>query len=103
MDELKPEKSVSYTAGIVGKAGNGLTFTVDGYFIHIDDRIVLSTAFNRSNPVVAPIFNAYGVDASVNALQFWTNAINTETRGIDVVISKRLPGWTWYCQYFARY
>ncbi len=89
INELKPETSNSYTAGIVGKAGRSFTFTVDGYFIHIDNRIVLSTAFNRSNPVAAPIFTANNVDASVNALQFWTNAINTETKGLDIVLTNR--------------
>jgi iron complex outermembrane receptor protein len=89
IDELKPEKSYSYTAGIVGKAGKSFTFTVDGYFIHIDNRIVLSTAFNRSNPVAAPIFTANNIDPSVNALQFWTNAINTETKGLDIVLTNR--------------
>lgn len=90
IDELKPETSTSYTAGVVGKSSNGFTFTLDGYFIKIDNRIVLSTAFNRTNPVVLPIFTANNVDASVNALQFWTNAINTQTKGLDLVISKRL-------------
>jgi iron complex outermembrane receptor protein len=89
INELKPETSTSYTAGIVGKSANGFTFTLDGYFIKIDNRIVLSTAFNRSNPVVLPIFTANNVDPSVNALQFWTNAINTQTKGLDIVISKR--------------
>lgn len=90
IDELKPEKSYSYTAGIVGKVQRNFTYTIDGYFIHIDDRIVLSTPFNRSNPVVAPIFTSNNVDASVSALQFWTNAINTETKGLDVVLTERL-------------
>lgn len=89
ISELKPETSNSYTAGIVGKAGKSFTFTVDGYFIHIDNRIVLSTAFNKSNPVAAAIFTANNVDASINALQFWTNAINTETKGLDVVLTNR--------------
>jgi iron complex outermembrane receptor protein len=30
-----------------------------------------------------------GVDPSTSALQFWTNAVNTETKGIDVVITER--------------
>jgi iron complex outermembrane receptor protein len=89
INELKPEKSQSYTAGIVGKAGRSFTFTIDGYFIHIDDRIVLSTPFNRSNPVVAPILTANNVDASINALQFWTNAVNTQSKGLDIVLTNR--------------
>ncbi|MDP4263323.1 MAG: TonB-dependent receptor [Bacteroidota bacterium] len=87
--ELKPERSTNYTLGFAGKAGNGITYTVDGYFISIKDRIVLSTPFNRSNPLVNKILNDNGVDPSTSALQFWTNAVNTETKGIDVVISDR--------------
>ena len=87
--ELKPETSTSFTLGVVGKIAPGLTVTVDGYFISIKDRIVLSTAFNRSNPLVDTILRHGGVDPSTSAVQFWTNAVNTETKGIDVVITER--------------
>lgn len=87
--ELKPETSVSFSGGVVGTIGNHLSFTVDAYFIKIDDRIVLSTQFARSNNLVDSIMKQNNVPASVNALQFWTNAINTETKGIDVVVTER--------------
>jgi iron complex outermembrane receptor protein len=87
--ELKPETSTNFTLGFVGKIGTGISFTVDGYFIAIKDRIVLSTAFNRSNPLVDTILKKNNVDASTSALQFWTNAVNTETKGIDLVITDR--------------
>ncbi|HYE56218.1 MAG TPA: TonB-dependent receptor [Chitinophagaceae bacterium] len=87
IDELLPEKSKSASLGVVGNITSGISFTVDAYFIRIEDRIVLSTQFNRSNPLVSTILNTNGVDASVTALQFWTNAVNTETKGIDVVIT----------------
>ncbi|HYF30652.1 MAG TPA: TonB-dependent receptor [Chitinophagaceae bacterium] len=89
IDQLLPEKSRSATIGLAGRLGNNLTYTVDAYFIRIEDRIVLSTQFNRSNPLVATILNSNGVDASITALQFWTNAVNTETKGLDIVITNR--------------
>ncbi|HEY4109410.1 TonB-dependent receptor plug domain-containing protein [Puia sp.] len=85
--ELKPETSTNLSFGFCGKTGSGIVFTVDGYFISIRDRIVLSTAFNRSNPLVNTILNDNHVDASTSALQFWTNAVNTETKGIDAVVT----------------
>ncbi|MEO5564853.1 MAG: TonB-dependent receptor, partial [Chitinophagaceae bacterium] len=88
--ELKPETSTSYTLGFVGRVGKAITFTVDGYFISIKNRIVLSTAFNRNNPLVNTILNDNSVDPSTSALQFWTNAVNTETKGIDAVITERV-------------
>lgn len=89
IEGLSPEKSKSVTAGFVGNISSNLSFTVDGYFIRIDDRIVLSSQFNRSNPLVNTILTNNSVDPTINALQFWTNAINTETKGVDVVITQR--------------
>jgi len=88
--ELKPETSTGFSLGFVGKISRALTFTVDGYFISIKDRIVLSTPFNRSNGLVDTILRRNNVDTTTSALQFWTNAVNTETRGIDVVITDRV-------------
>ena len=87
--ELKPERSTNFTFGFSGKTAGGLVFTLDGYFISIRDRIVLSTAFNRSNALVNTILNDNNVDPSTSALQFWTNAVNTETRGIDAVVTDK--------------
>jgi iron complex outermembrane recepter protein len=88
IDGLKPETSTSFTLGFVAKFGNGFTATVDGYLINIKDRIVLSTQFTRGNPLVNAILNLNNVDPNINALQFWTNAVDTRTKGIDVVLTK---------------
>jgi iron complex outermembrane receptor protein len=49
----------------------------------------LSTPFNRNNLLVDTILKNFGVDPSTSALQFWTNAVNTETKGIDIVVTER--------------
>ncbi len=93
VQQLKPEKSYSATAGIVARSGNNITFTVDGYYIKIKDRVVLSTAFNRSNPLVDSIVKSVGNPTlinGVNAIQFWTNAVDTRTLGVDVVFTDRI-------------
>ena len=92
VQDLKPEKSTSITGGVVGKIGRALTYTVDAYYIYIRDRIVLSSAFSRSNPLLTTsVFNnpSYGIDPSVSSVTFWSNAVNTETKGIDAVITDR--------------
>ena len=99
INELKPEKSTSFTLGFVGKFGDGFTLTVDGYMINIKDRIVLSTPFNyfNTNPdsvlyktPTQKIFQANGINPlQTAALQFWTNAVDTKTKGIDIVLTKR--------------
>ena len=83
---LKPEKSLNFTAGLTFERGP-VRLTVDGYQIRIDDRIVktdfLGTASNGGAAIKA-ILVANGV-ANVDSAQFFTNAIDTRTRGVDVV------------------
>lgn len=83
---LKPEKSLNFTAGLTYENGP-LRLTVDAYQIRIDDRIVktefLGTASNGGT-AVRDILEANGID-DVDSAQFFTNAIDTRTRGIDAV------------------
>jgi iron complex outermembrane receptor protein len=83
---LKPEKSLNFTAGITYEKGP-LRLTIDGYQIRVDDRIVktefLGTAAN-GGAAIKNILVANGV-SNVDSAQFFTNAIDTRTRGIDAV------------------
>ena len=82
---LEAETSTNISAGLTSRLNGGWNFTIDGYRIDIKDRIVLTGSFAKSSPVVANILSAY---PDVNAAQFFTNAIDTRTKGIDIVISK---------------
>lgn len=81
--QLKQEKSINISGGITAKV-KGFTLTIDPYYVQIKDRIVLTGAFDSDNsPEVAADLDAQGV----SAVQFFTNAVNTKTTGVDVVIS----------------
>lgn len=84
IESLKAEKSLNTGLGVTARFG-GFNFTVDGYRVTITDRIVLTGAFTRSSPVVAQLLQAY---PEVNSASFFTNAIDTRTTGLDVVISR---------------
>ena len=86
--ELKQETSVNFSAGFTAKVPDaGLRFTVDGYMVNIDDRVVLTGAFSAgSDPELQQIFDA----AQAGSATFFANAISTQTRGIDVVISHKM-------------
>ncbi|MGK2910259.1 MAG: TonB-dependent receptor plug domain-containing protein [Sphingobium sp.] len=88
---LKPEKSLNYTAGLAFERGP-VRITVDAYQINVDDRIVktefLGTAANGGS-AIRNILIANGV-TNVDSAQFFTNAIDTRTRGIDVVAEYNL-------------
>lgn len=86
---LKQETSKSASVGFTYRipAAN-LSFTADGYFTRIDDRIVLTGQFTRA--AVSPQAQAAFDTAGVNAAQLFANAIDTETKGLDVVITHNI-------------
>ncbi|TDN37450.1 TonB-dependent receptor [Hymenobacter sp. UV11] len=87
VESLKQEKSTNYSVGLTARDGHGFTLTVDAYQIDIKDRIVLSSQFTRTNPTVAAILGTL----PVSRVQFFANAVNTRTQGIDIVANERLP------------
>ncbi|MFL5382075.1 MAG: TonB-dependent receptor domain-containing protein [Longimicrobiaceae bacterium] len=80
---LEPEESVNYSAGIAWEPRRELSLTVDAYRIDIDDRIVFSENF--TGPAIQQLFINAGY-AGVTGGRFFTNAIDTRTDGIDVVL-----------------
>ena len=90
---LKQEKSTNYSVGLTARVLKTITLTVDAYQIGIRDRIVLSSQFSRTNnPAVAAILSANPRPGQnpVEAVQFFANAVNTRTQGIDIVANERL-------------
>ncbi|HKR90501.1 MAG TPA: TonB-dependent receptor, partial [Phenylobacterium sp.] len=78
---LTPETSVNYSIGLTWEPTSRLRFTIDAYQIDIRNRIVKSSPnFNLSAAQVA----ALGFPG-LNSAQFFTNGVNTTTRGIDAV------------------
>ncbi|MCX2573681.1 TonB-dependent receptor [Pedobacter sandarakinus] len=86
---LKPEISKSGSIGLAGKIAKTFTFTIDAYNIDIQDRIVFSSQYTRSTPAVAAILNTVDPTAQINSVQFFTNAISTNTAGLDVVLTNK--------------
>ena len=81
--DLKPEESVHFSAGMVWSPATAFDLTVDFYHIDIDDRIVFSGNF--TGPRIQPIIRPFGADGA----RFFTNAIDTTTKGVDVTATYR--------------
>lgn len=81
--KLKQETSLNASFGFTTKPVNGLTLTVDGYFVDIKDRIVLTGAFEDTDPDIGADLQALGVGAA----QFFTNAVDTRTLGVDAILT----------------
>jgi iron complex outermembrane recepter protein len=78
----KPETSLNYNLGITAKAGNNFLFTVDAYQIDIKDRIIIT-----ENLVTKDIAAIKALFPNVQQVTFFTNAIGTQTKGVDLVMS----------------
>ncbi len=80
--QLHEEKSTNASAGVTVRPFENFSLTADGYFIRIDGRIVLTSQFSSANPIVANILTPF---PSVSQAQFFANAVDTDTKGLDVV------------------
>jgi iron complex outermembrane receptor protein len=105
---LKPEKSKSVSAGFTSAFGK-FSLTVDGYFTRINDRIVYTDQFSGSNADTASavdkeIYQLLSL-ANANRAAFFANAINSETKGIDVVFTygTRLGGGSFRADFSGTY
>jgi iron complex outermembrane recepter protein len=75
IQKLNEEKAINSSLGFTANFGS-FSATVDGYFINVDDRIVLTG-----------YFDATPLNLGVAAAQFFTNGVDTKTKGLDVVIA----------------
>ncbi len=73
--ELDSEEATNYTLGFTANLFDSLSITLDVYRIEVDDRI--------SKTADIPVDASLGLDFTV--VSFYTNALNTETDGLDIV------------------
>lgn len=98
---LVPETSENLSVGFTLTPFDNFTLTVDAYQIAIDDRIAVTSTFSpldtraSATPgvtvgqAIQSILVSNGLSPEVSG-QYYTNAIDTETKGIDVVATYRL-------------
>ncbi|WP_412070294.1 TonB-dependent receptor [Rubrivirga sp. IMCC43871] len=78
--QLDAEKSLNASAGATFTNAR-LSLTADVYFIEITDRITFTENF--TDPAVRAFLQGRGINASGG--RFFTNALDTETVGLDVI------------------
>ncbi|MBI1301119.1 MAG: TonB-dependent receptor [Alphaproteobacteria bacterium] len=89
---LKEERSRNYSVGFTLNPGSGFSVTLDAYRIDVDDRIILTgdfgqDAFGTPVPAIQSLLAPLGAETA----RILTNAINTETVGLDLVATYSLP------------
>ncbi len=85
--KLKQERSVSTTIGFTTRpVEEGITLSVDGYWVQVKDRIVLSGQFDASDSSLDPALTNELQAQQVSLAQFFANAVSTTNRGVDIVL-----------------
>ena len=84
--KLTQEKSINGSLGFAWQAAKGLNITVDGYYVRIKDRVVISGQFDGSDPDLDPDLRAQMAALNVSLAQFFANAVTTTNSGVDIVI-----------------
>jgi iron complex outermembrane receptor protein len=87
-EPLDAETAKNYSIGFTGSLFDGLTFTVDAFRIDVDDRITLSERIDCAPPLGAAALCA---SRNITAANFFTNAVDTRTEGVDIVVAYDLP------------
>jgi iron complex outermembrane receptor protein len=76
IDNLKEEKAINASLGFTAKLGAMFNLAIDGYYVTIKDRIILSGNFDASI-----------LGLVIDNVQFFANGVNTETTGVDLVLN----------------
>ena len=85
--ELEAERFSALTAGLDLTPKENLAIHATLYMVDVKDRIIISGFLRASDPLIAPLLAPFGV----NAAQVLTNAVDTNTFGVDVSLSWTIP------------
>jgi iron complex outermembrane receptor protein len=84
--QLDAETSTNFTVGFGGKIENKFSYTLDYYNIAVKDRIVLGSEIGPSGDATNPL-DILLTNNNLSDVSFFSNAIDTKTSGIDVVLA----------------
>ena len=87
---LKPERSQNYEVGFVAQPIERVHVALDVYQIDIRDQIVDSGSIGGANSIQAFELDGFSIPTGVTASEitatFFTNGVNTRTRGADLTV-----------------
>ncbi len=97
-EPLREETSVNLSGGIAFSPTDRLTFTMDAYQIDVNDRIILTGSL--SGPTVEALLADFGAPT----VKFFTNSVDTRTRGLDLSARYRqMLGGDRYLEFLGQY
>lgn len=89
--KLKQETSTNFSLGVTADVSKNISLTIDGYMVNIADRIVYTGQFSGVDGGTAKEQEVFDLLAAANATAaaFFANAIDTKTKGVDIVLSHK--------------
>jgi iron complex outermembrane recepter protein len=91
---LRPEKSINYSFGLVAEPLPTLHASVDAYLINIEDRIISTGSLFGTEALEALAANGntlpFGISPAAFSANFFTNGVDTRTKGIDASVDYRV-------------
>ncbi len=103
LPSLDEETSINVSAGVVWTSDFGLNLSVDLFEIRVDDRITQSEFL--TDPALIDFVQQLPGGEGVQSIGFFSNAVDTRTRGIEAVLDYSRPvagglwridsAWTW--------
>jgi iron complex outermembrane receptor protein len=84
--ELKQEKAVNAGGGFTYSPVRNFNITIDGYWVQVKDRVVLSGQFDATDATLDPVFVTALNSLHAAYAQFFANAVNTTNSGVDMVL-----------------
>jgi iron complex outermembrane recepter protein len=87
---LEEETAYNFSGGVVVTPMDNLTFTADYFHIRINDQILLGATFDDDATLAILGAAGFGFDA----VQYFTNGLDTRAQGVDVAGNLRVPAGT---------
>lgn len=86
---LKPETALNKSLGFTAQPLDSVSVTLDAFEIDVDDRITLSDRLFGA--ALVNFVQAQPGGSGIESVRFFTNAIDTRTRGLDLIVTHEAP------------
>ncbi len=100
-ESLDQETSRSASLGLTGQLDSGFRYALDAFWIEVDDRITLSESLQAPDLIDA-VQDLPGGEG-VQAISVFTNAVDTRTRGVELVLGYATEAAGWQLDFDGRY
>lgn len=89
--DLKPETSRNLNFGITAQPTTGLDISLDAFQIDVDDRVTISERIG--GPALVNFLDSQFGITDIESVNFFTNAVDTRTRGAELVANHSTQAW----------